>query len=201
LIYSQGFYFETKAGGEQTNKKTNKTTNRNRTQINTQKTIVMAFFETPSLQKARGGQHQPRAGPTLPPPFPTSVPRSYFITEVLEFEYFGLILDPKLTMHLAATKAMRRRVVHGLSVTQAQRSPILSDIMKNVPSSPQHKTGDSGNLLYQPISFRICATSRVLLMLRNFRLAFTSFVRALFMSIAILQSYSRTLRLVPPPLL
>jgi len=59
----------------------------------------MAFFETPSLQKARGGQHQP--GPTLPPfhihvPFPTSAPRSYLITEVLQFEYVGLILDPKL---------------------------------------------------------------------------------------------------------
>ena len=77
---------------------------RNRMQINTQKTKVMAFFETPSLQKARGGQHRP--GPTLPPfhihaPFPISSPCSYLITEVLQFEYLGLILDPKLTMHLA----------------------------------------------------------------------------------------------------
>ena len=53
---------------------------RNRMQINTQKTKVMAFFETPSLHKARGGQHRP--GPTLPPfhvhaPFPTSSPCSY----------------------------------------------------------------------------------------------------------------------------
>jgi len=59
---------------------------RNRMQINTQNTKVMAFFETPSLQKARGGQHRP--GPTLPPfhihaPFPTSSPCSYLITEVL----------------------------------------------------------------------------------------------------------------------
>ena len=50
---------------------------RNRMQINTQKTKVMAFFETPSLHKARGGQHRP--GPTLPPfhiyaPFPTLLP-------------------------------------------------------------------------------------------------------------------------------
>ena len=50
---------------------------RNRMQINTQKTKVMAFFETPFLQKARGGQHRP--GPTLPPfhihaPFPISSP-------------------------------------------------------------------------------------------------------------------------------
>ena len=95
---------------------------RNRMQINnTQKTKVMAFFETPSLRKARGGQHRP--GPTLPPfhiptPFPTSSPCSYLITEVLQFEYLRLILDPKLTMHLAPTKAIRR-AAHGQSVTQA----------------------------------------------------------------------------------
>jgi len=80
----------------------------------------MAFFETPSLQKARGGQHRP--GPALPPfhihaPFPTSSPCSY-ITKVLQFEYLGLILDPKLTMHLATTKAIRH-AAHGRSVTQA----------------------------------------------------------------------------------
>jgi len=94
---------------------------RNCMQINTQKTKVMAFFETPSLQKARGGQHRP--GPTLPPfhihaPFPTSSPCSYLITEVLQFENLGLILDPKLTMHLATTEAIRR-AAHGQSVTQA----------------------------------------------------------------------------------
>jgi len=93
----------------------------NRMQINTQKRKVMAFFETTSLQKARGGQHRP--GPTLPPfhihaPFPTSSPCSYLITEVLQFEYLGLILDPKLTMHLATTEAIRR-AAHGQSVTQA----------------------------------------------------------------------------------
>jgi len=81
----------------------------------------MAFFETPSLQKARGDQHRP--GPTLPPfhihaPFPTSSPCSYLITEVLQFEYLGLILDPKLTMHLATTEAIRRAAL-GKSVTQA----------------------------------------------------------------------------------
>jgi len=92
-------------------------------QINTQKTNVMAFFETPSLQKDRasGGQHRP--GTTLPPfhihtPFPTSSPCSYLITEVLQFEYLGLVLDPKLTMHLATTEAIRR-AAHGQSVTQA----------------------------------------------------------------------------------
>jgi len=94
---------------------------RNRMQINTQKKKVMAFFETPSLQKARGGQHQP--GPTLPPfhvyaPFPTSSPCSYLITEVLQFEYLGLIFDPKLTMHIATTEA-NQRAAHGQSMTQA----------------------------------------------------------------------------------
>jgi len=93
---------------------------RNRMQINTQKTKVMVFFEAPSLHKARGGKHRP--GPTLPPfhihaPFPTSSPCSYLVTEVLQFEYLGLILDPKLTMHLATTEAIRR-AAHGQSVTQ-----------------------------------------------------------------------------------
>jgi len=90
-------------------------------QINTQQTKVMTFSETPSLQKARGGQQRP--GPTLPPfhvpaPFPTSSPCSYLITGVLQFEYLGLILDPKLTMHLATTEDIRR-TAHGQSVTQA----------------------------------------------------------------------------------
>ena len=70
---------------------------RNRMQINTQKTKVMAFFETPSLQKARGGQHRP--GQSLPPfhihaPFPILSPCTHLITEALQFEYLGLILDP-----------------------------------------------------------------------------------------------------------
>jgi len=114
---------------------------RNRMQINTQKTNVMAFFETPSLQKAHGGQHQ--TGPTLPTvhiqaPFPTSSPRSprsYLITEVLQFEYLGPILDPKLTMHLDI-----QRATHGHSVTQAVFYSLRYDI--NIPSSPQHKTWD-----------------------------------------------------------
>jgi len=49
-----------------------------RMQINTDKTKIMAFFETPALLRARGGQHQP--GATMPPfhvysPLPTSEPR------------------------------------------------------------------------------------------------------------------------------
>jgi hypothetical protein len=84
---------------------------RNRMQINTEKTKIMAFFETPALLRARGGQHQP--SPTMPPfhvysPFPISDPRSYPILEVSQFEYLGLILDPKLTMHLATVEAIRR---------------------------------------------------------------------------------------------
>ena len=76
----------------------------NRMQINTEKTKIMAFFETPALLRGRGGQHQP--SPTMPPfhvysPFPTSDPRSYPILQVSQFEYLGLILDPKLTIHVA----------------------------------------------------------------------------------------------------
>jgi len=32
---------------------------RNRMQIDTEKTKIMTFFETPALLRARGGQHQP----------------------------------------------------------------------------------------------------------------------------------------------
>ena len=72
---------------------------------------IMAFFETPALLRAREGQHQP--SPTMPQfhvssPFPTSDPRSYPILEVSQFEYLELILDPKLTMHLATVEAIRR---------------------------------------------------------------------------------------------
>jgi len=79
-------------------------------QINTEKTKIMAFFETPALVRARGGQHQP--SPTMPPfhvysPFPTSDPHSYPIIEVSQIEYLGLILDPKLPMHLATVEAIR----------------------------------------------------------------------------------------------
>ena len=71
----------------------------------------MAFFETPALLRARGVQHQP--GPTIPPfhvysTFPTSNTRSYPIHEVSQFEYLGLILDPKLTMYLATVEAIPR---------------------------------------------------------------------------------------------
>jgi len=74
---------------------------------------IMAFFQTPALLRARGGQHQP--GPTMPPfhfhvysAFPTSDPSLFPIHKVFQFEYLGLILDPKLTMHLATVDAIRR---------------------------------------------------------------------------------------------
>ena len=65
-------------------------------QINTQQTKIMAFFETPSLQKARAGQHRPGLTLTIfhiHAPFLTSSPCSYLITEVLQFEYLGLVLN------------------------------------------------------------------------------------------------------------
>jgi len=84
---------------------------RNRMQHNTEKTKIMAFFDTPALLRARGGQHQP--SPRMPPlhvysTFAISDPRSYPIHEATQFEYIGLILDPKLTMHLATVEAIRR---------------------------------------------------------------------------------------------
>ena len=41
-------------------------------------------------------------------PFSTSDPRSHPILEVSQFEYLGLILDPKLTIHLATVEDIRR---------------------------------------------------------------------------------------------
>ena len=67
-----------------------------------------------------GGQDRPDQ--SLSPfhihaPFPILSPFSHLITEVLQFEYLGLILDPKLTMDLATTETIRR-AVHGQSLTQ-----------------------------------------------------------------------------------
>ena len=82
-------------------------------QINTEKTKMMAFFETPATLRLRGGRHQP--SPSLPPfhiyapyPGPLLHPRSLLIREVYQFEYLGLLLDPKLSMHLAALNAITK---------------------------------------------------------------------------------------------
>ena len=114
---------------------------RNRMQINTEKTEIMAFFETPALSgfRARGGQHQP--SPTMPPfhvysPFPTSDPRSYPILEVSQFEYLGLILDPKLTMHLKIVEATGiRRASQGQALALAVSYSLSYD--KNLIESDQ----------------------------------------------------------------
>ena len=118
---------------------------RNRMQINTEKTKIMAFFETPALLRARGGQHQP--SPTMPPfhvysPFPTSDPRSYPILEVSQFEYLGLILDPKLTMHLATVEAIRR-ASQGQALALAVSYSLR--MTRTPPNLPPHKTLVCGN--------------------------------------------------------
>jgi len=118
---------------------------RNCMQINTQKTKVMAFFETPSLQKARGGQHRPR--PTLPPfhihaPFSTSSPCSYLITSLLQFEYLGLNLEPKLIVYLATTKAIRR-AAHGQSMTQAVSYSLRYDQNRSQLTLTKHGSMES----------------------------------------------------------
>ena len=99
----------------------------------------MAFFETPALLRARGGQHQP--SPTTPPfhvysPFPTSNSRSYPIHEVSQFDHLGLILDPKLTMHLATVGAIRRFRVRPLLYLSLTRS-VMTRTLFNLPP---HKT-------------------------------------------------------------
>jgi len=120
-----------------------------------QKTKVMAFFETPSLQKARGGQHRP--GPTLLPfhihaPFPTSSPCSYCITEVLQFEYSGFTLDPKLTMHLATTVAIRR-AAHGQPVTQAVSYSLFYDQKRSQLTPTQNLGRGARREIYCTTSF------------------------------------------------
>ena len=72
-------------------------------------------------------------------------------------------------------------------------------MIKNVPNSLQHKAWVYENLLYYLISSRIYAISRVLPMLLNFRLASTSPLLALSMSMEIIQPYLRTQ--VSPPLI
>jgi len=118
---------------------------RNRIQINTEKIRIMAFFETPALLRARGGQHQP--SPTMPPfhvysPFPASDPRSYPILEVSQFENLGLILDPKLTMHLATVEAICR-ASQGQALVLAVSCSLHYD--KNSPNLPPHKTSGYGS--------------------------------------------------------
>jgi len=154
----------------------------------------MGFCEIPSLQKARGDQHRP--GPTLTPfhiqvhaPFPTSSPCSYLITEVLQFEYLGLILDPELKMHLATTEAIER-AAHGQSVIQTVYYSLRYNKKRSQLAPTQNLGLWKSTVLCDYLIFsRICAVSRVLLMLRNSRLASTSPLLALSMSMATIQPY------------
>jgi len=83
-------------------------------------------------------------------------------------------------MHLATTEAIRR-AAHGQSVTQA----VFYSLRYDKKRSQLAPTQNLGNLLYYLISSRICAISRVLLML----LASTFPLLALSMSMEIIQPY------------
>jgi len=61
--------------------------------------------------------------------------------------------------------------------------------LKKFDNTPLPKFGNTGNLLYYLISSRICAIFRVLLMLRNFRIASTSPLLTLSMFMEIIQPY------------
>jgi len=100
----------------------------------------MAFFQTHVLVRARGGQHQP--GPTMPPfhvysPFPTSDHCSYPIHKVFQFEYLGLILDPKLIMHLATVEATRR-AAQGQALALAVSCSLRYDRKASQPTPTQN---------------------------------------------------------------
>jgi len=51
-------------------------------------------------------------------PYPLLHPRSLLIREVYQFEYLGLLLDPKLSMHLAALNAITK-AAKGHALTQS----------------------------------------------------------------------------------
>jgi len=74
-------------------------------------------------------------------PFPTSDPRSYPIHEVSQFEYLGLILDPKLTMHLATVEATHR-ASQGQDHTLSDSYSLRYD--KNSSQLTPHKTSVCG---------------------------------------------------------
>ena len=80
-------------------------------------------------------------------------PRSHPILEVSQFEYLGLILDPKLTMHLTTVEAIRR-------ASQGQALALLtrSDMTKTPPNLLSHKTSFCGNPWRCLTSSRTCVT-------------------------------------------
>jgi len=149
---------------------------RNCVQINTDKTKTMVFFEPPALLRARGTQHQP--GPTMFPyhvysPFPTSDPCSYLIHEVFQFEYIGLVLDPKLTMHLANVEAIRcasQGQALGLAVSQAYS---LQYDKNSSQLTPTQKLGLWKAIVLPHCFSRTCGTSKAKQILRKCKLVST----------------------------
>ena len=104
-------------------------------QVDTDKTKTMAFFETPYLHRAQKGQNE--LGPNMPPfhvysPYPVPAPSSNPILDVDQFDYLGLILDPKLpiSLQLKPSDALRKAML------LPWQSPIPSDVNKNPLSPP-----------------------------------------------------------------
>jgi len=97
-------------------------------QVDTDKTKTMAFFETP----AQKGQNE--LGPNMPPfhVYPVPAPSSNPILEVDQFDYLGLILDPKLpiSLQLKPSDALRKARL------LPWQSPIPSDVTTNPLSPP-----------------------------------------------------------------
>jgi len=76
-------------------------------QINTEKKNGLLRNPCPPPHPGGSTPAQPNHAPlSRVPTISTSDPRSYPIFEVSQFEYLGLILEPKLTMHLATVEAI-----------------------------------------------------------------------------------------------
>ena len=142
-------------------------------QINTQKIKVMAFFETPSLHKARGGQHRP--DPTLPPfhihaRFPISSPCSYLIIEILQTNFTtgvrGSLHTNKFLTRLESLGVKNKNTREAIRNRTVQKTLSMSDMilkfffialnskkdwtLQNLPTEIVNKNMERFNLHIQP---------------------------------------------------
>jgi len=98
---------------------------RNRMQINTEKTKIMVFFETPALLRARGGQHQP--SPTMLPFHVYSPFLSLSLSRVLHVygDHTGLLVDTGIPP-LQLTRYVHLAQLHfRLTITRPDTLPAL----------------------------------------------------------------------------
>jgi len=112
----------------------------NRMQINTQKTKVVAFFETPSLQKALVASTDPTQ-PYLPSTSThPSQPPPLTLTSLLRYSKL-YTYDSSSTPNSPCTSQLLKPFdVPYTAILWLRLSPILFAMITNVLNSPQHKT-------------------------------------------------------------